>query len=93
MEGLHSLSRAKSVRTFQTASLLASISTVVSIVRLGIDVFCEEAGHDGDEFAGHSEGGSCAAPSRIPSVRAPRLVEAVSFWGWAVGPRCGVGCA
>src|ERR687891_1408923 len=42
----------ESVRTSQTASLLASISTVVSIVRLGTDVFCEEAGHDGSEFGG-----------------------------------------
>src|SRR5919106_5739323 len=42
----------ESVRTSQTASLLASISTVVSIVRLGTDVFCEEAGHNGGEFGG-----------------------------------------
>src|SRR5918996_6108814 len=42
----------ESVRTSQTASLLASISTVVSIVRLGTDMFCEEAGHNGGEFGG-----------------------------------------
>jgi hypothetical protein len=36
----------------QTASLLASISTVVSIVTLCTGVLCEKAGHDGGEFGG-----------------------------------------
>src|SRR5262245_50826762 len=43
-------SLAKSVRTSHNASPPALVSTVVSIVRLGIDVLCQEAGHEYGEL-------------------------------------------
>ena len=49
-----------------------------------MDVFCEEAGHDGDELAGAFRGrvvpGAFEDPER-PERSAPRLVVAVSGLG------------
>ena len=62
-------------------------------MRLGIDVFCEEAGHDGDDFGGGTRERVVPRAVEDPERSAPRLVEAVSVWGWGCEAGCGAGFA